>query len=166
VHLKGKVFVFGEHVNTDEIIAARYLTTSDQETLGRWCMEDIRPGFGSCGNARDAILVAGENFGCGSSREHAPLALLGCGIRAVVARSFARIFLRNAINIGLPVFEVPDWEGIVEGDTLDIDVEGGEIRLPQRRRTWSSVPYPPFLSQVVQQGGWIPFLLARQRGME
>jgi len=156
--ISGKVFVLGDHVNTDEIIAARYLSSNDRKELGKYCLEDIRPGFGHRSDVPGSILLAGHNFGCGSSREHAPMAILGCGIQAVVARSFARIFLRNAVNIGLPIFELPTWQGIEESDLMNIDFDLGQIDVPGKKRSWQAQAYPPFLLKVMQTGGWMKYL--------
>ena len=104
--IKGKVFLFKDNVNTDEIIPARYLNTNDLGELAKYCMEDISPGFGQRNDVKGGIIVAGENFGCGSSREHAPISIKYAGICCIIAKSFARIFLRNCINIGLPVVEL------------------------------------------------------------
>ena len=116
---KGKAWKFGDNINTDDIIAARYLNTTDEKQLAAHCMETIRPEFSKKIQKGD-IIVAGENFGCGSSREHAPVSIKGCGISAVIAKSFARIFLRNSINIGLPVIELQEADEIEEGDELEI----------------------------------------------
>ena len=156
--LEGKVFILGDHVNTDEIIAARYLSSHDGQVLGRYCLEDIRPGFGLRPDTPGSILLAGHNFGCGSSREHAPMALLGCGIRAVIARSFARIFLRNAVNIGLPILELPGWEGMTEGDQVRIDLEAGQVSVLGKGLSGIAQAYPPFLREVMACGGWLAYL--------
>lgn len=161
MEIQGSVFVLGDHVNTDEIIAARYLSSDDRQVLGRYCLEDIRPGFGRQPQTVGAILLAGHNFGCGSSREHAPMAILGCGIRAVLARSFARIFLRNAINIGLPILEIPLWEGIGEGDRVDINLASGRVHIPEKHLVFQAQAYPPFLQEVMDRGGWLPYLRHR-----
>ncbi len=160
--IRGPVFVLGDHVNTDEIIAARYLSSDDRQELGRYCLEDIRPGFGCSGDVPGSILVAGHNFGCGSSREHAPMAILGCGIRAVMARSFARIFLRNAINIGLPIIEMPQWQMIEEGQVLELDLDQGEVHVSGQNICWRAQAYPLFLKEVILQGGWISYLQANK----
>ena len=155
----GSASVFGNDVNTDEIIPARYLTTTDQAALARHCMEDARPGFGAT-VARGSILVAGSNFGCGSSREHAPIAIKAAGISCVVAESFARIFFRNAINIGLPIVECAGISRLTrEGDRLDVDLGKGSIALPDGREL-PITPFPPFMERIVREGGWIPYLLA------
>ena len=126
--LKGRAFKFGDDINTDEIIPARYLNTSDPQELAKHVMEDADPEFPKKVKPGD-IIVAGKNFGCGSSREHAPIAIKAAGVSAVIAKSFARIFYRNAINIGLPIFESPEAvEGIEEGDIVEINPETGVIK--------------------------------------
>jgi 3-isopropylmalate/(R)-2-methylmalate dehydratase small subunit len=154
--ISGKIFMFGDHVNTDGIIPARYLNTAVGGELARHLMEDVRPGFGRRDDLAGSIIVAGENFGCGSSREHAPLAIRSAGIAAVIARSFARIFLRNAINIGLPIIETDGCGGFHEGDRIEIDLEQGLIRNPDDSRTIAFPSYPPFLREIMAAGGWLP----------
>ncbi len=154
---KGKVFKFGDHVNTDEIIPARYLATTDHEELAKYCMEDIRPGFGKQGDVRGGIMVAGENFGCGSSREHAPISIKASGIQCVVAKSFARIFLRNCINIGLPIVELPDIESIEEGDHIEIDFDRGVLNNTDKNSSFDINTYPEFLQEIIRNGGWLPY---------
>ena len=154
----GKVYTFGDNVNTDEIIPARYLNTTDPAVLGRYCMEDIRPGFGTKVE-KGSIIVAGNNFGCGSSREHAPLSLKYAGIACVVAVSFARIFFRNAINIGLPIVESREISGKTkEGDTLTIDLDAGRA-VSGGGEEIAIAPFPPFMQKIVEEGGWLPYLL-------
>jgi len=155
--IQGKVYVFGHDVNTDDIIPARYLNTSQAAVLARYCMEDARPGFAAQVEP-GAILAAGRNFGCGSSREHAPLALKGAGIACVVAASFARIFFRNAINIGLPIVECGELlERIREGEEIRIDLEKGKIGLP-RGGQLKIEPFPPFMEAIIRKGGLLPYL--------
>lgn len=154
--IRGPVFVFGDHVNTDEIIAARYLNRSDMHELAGLLMEDIRPGFGRRPDLAGAVLAAGVNFGCGSSREHAPQVIRAAGIAAVVARSFARIFLRNAVNIGLPVITLAGDAAFREGAELVIDTERGLVR-QQGGPDVPCTPYPPFLQEIMEAGGWLPF---------
>jgi 3-isopropylmalate/(R)-2-methylmalate dehydratase small subunit len=155
--VKGKVFVFGDNVNTDEIIPARYLYTSDPEELAKYCMEDIRPGFGSRGDIQGGIIAAGENFGCGSSREHAPISIKAAGIRCVIARSFARIYLRNSINIGLPIIELEDTSGFNENDELEVDFSKGKIINHTSKKEYSIPPYPQFMRDIIQAGGWLNY---------
>ena len=154
----GTAHVFGSDVNTDEIIPARYLTTSDPKLLATYCMEDARPGFAKT-VARGDIIVAGGNFGCGSSREHAPIAIKAAGVSCVIAESFARIFFRNAINIGLPIIECPGIAAKVkEGDRLTVDLTAGAVILPSGERL-AVPPFPPFMEGIVREGGWMPYLL-------
>jgi 3-isopropylmalate/(R)-2-methylmalate dehydratase small subunit len=160
MQFKGKVYVFGKDVNTDEIIPARYLNTSDPAVLGRYCMEDARHGFGTMVE-KGGIIVAGDNFGCGSSREHAPLAIKSAGISCVIAESFARIFFRNCINIGLPIVESAEVAAAVkEGDVISVDLDEGTVLLPSGASVTIS-PFPPFMQQIVARGGWIPYLKAQ-----
>ncbi|MCM8797317.1 MAG: 3-isopropylmalate dehydratase small subunit [Candidatus Omnitrophica bacterium] len=155
--IRGKVHKFGDDINTDDIIAAKYLVTTDAAELGRHCMENISSGFVSQVKEGD-IIVAGKNFGCGSSREHAPLAIKGCGIRAVVAKSFAGIFFRNAINIGLPFLELEDIEGIEEGDELEINLSSGIIKNFTNGAEYKTQPFPGFLQDIVRHGGLMAWL--------
>jgi 3-isopropylmalate/(R)-2-methylmalate dehydratase small subunit len=159
----GTAHVFGSDVNTDEIIPARYLTTSDPKLLASYCMEDARPGFAKT-VARGDIIVAGGNFGCGSSREHAPIAIKAAGVSCVIAESFARIFFRNAINIGLPIIECPGIAAKVkEGDRLTVDLTEGAVILPSGERL-AVPPFPPFMEGIVREGGWMPYLLKHHAG--
>ncbi|MDX9958341.1 MAG: 3-isopropylmalate dehydratase small subunit [Spirochaetia bacterium] len=160
VKTKGKCFVFGDNINTDEIIPARYLSSSDPAELASWCMEDSRPGFGRRDDLRGAIIVAGENFGCGSSREHAPIAIKASGISCVVAKSFARIFLRNAFNIGLPIVELPEAGEFSEGDQTQLDLEAGIVQNLSTGKNYRFGSYPEFLRQVIAHGGWLAYAAA------
>jgi 3-isopropylmalate/(R)-2-methylmalate dehydratase small subunit len=155
--IKGKAHKFGNDINTDDIIAAKYLVTTDDQELGRHCMENIAPGFAQKVTKGD-IIVAGRNFGCGSSREHAPRALKGCGISAVIARSFAGIFFRNAINIGLPFLESSDVDKINHGDSLEIDLSGGIIRNLSANQTYKTQAFPAFLQEIIKQGGLMNYI--------
>ena len=160
---EGTAYVFGENVNTDEIIPARYLTTTDPSALARHCMEDARPGFGTSVTP-GGILVAGANFGCGSSREHAPIAIKAAGISCVVAESFARIFFRNAINIGLPIVECDEISRkVTEGDAIRVDLDAGRLTTASGEVVPIS-PFPPFMQRIIEEGGWMPYLLARSGG--
>jgi len=150
--IKGKVWKFGDHINTDDIIAARYLNTTEEKELASHCMETIRPEFSKNVKKGD-LIVAGENFGCGSSREHAPISIKGCGISAVIAKSFARIFLRNSINIGLPVIELKEADEINENDEVEIDFENGEIKNLTTGKTYKFPSYPEFLNEIIKHGG-------------
>ncbi len=155
--IEGKVFRFGDNVNTDEIIPARYLSTHDPNKLARYCMEDIRPGFSKNEKTEGGIIVAGENFGCGSSREHAPISIKYSGIQCVIARSFARIFLRNSINIGLPVIELKKSNEFEEGNIIVIDLQKGQVDIKDKNRGFCITPYPPFLRDIVSSGGWLKY---------
>ncbi len=162
--LTGKTFIFGDNVNTDEIIPARYLNTSVAEELAKYCMEDIRPGFAAMAEVKGSILVAGENFGCGSSREHAPLAIKGAGISCIIARSFARIFLRNAINIGLPIVELKDTSQFQEGNRIEVDLGAGKITNLATGTEYTFEPYPNFMKEIIDMGGWIEYAKKNQGG--
>uniref|UniRef100_A0A7V4DFZ3 3-isopropylmalate dehydratase small subunit n=1 Tax=Candidatus Caldatribacterium californiense TaxID=1454726 RepID=A0A7V4DFZ3_9BACT len=163
--IRGKAVVFGDNVDTDVIIPARYLTSTDPEELGKHCMEGLDPHFPQRITPGATILVAGKNFGCGSSREHAPLALKGCGVSAVVAASFARIFFRNAINIGLPILESEEAaRGIREGDTVSIDLARGEIRNETTGEIFWARPFPPFLQEIIAAGGLMNLVEKRVKG--
>ncbi|MDD4953673.1 MAG: 3-isopropylmalate dehydratase small subunit [Candidatus Omnitrophica bacterium] len=157
--IKGKAHKLGDDINTDDIIAAKYLVSTDARELGRHCLESIKPDFSGQVQAGD-IIVAGKNFGCGSSREHAPLAIKGCGISAVIAASFAAIFFRNAINIGLPFLELNSGDEINDGDLLEIDLSGGIIKNLSQGKTYKTQAFPGFLQDIVEKGGlmnWIRF---------
>src|SRR6185312_9132033 len=150
---RGKVWKFGDDVDTDVIIPARYLMTSDPDELAAHVMEDIDPDFTSKVQAGD-IIVAGKNFGCGSSREHAPIAIKAAGVKAVVAESFARIFYRNAINIGLALVEAPEASQETEtGDILEIDTDEGGLVNDRTGKSYSSNPFPPYVQQIIDAGG-------------
>jgi len=154
--LQGKVWKFGDNVDTDLIIAARYLNTSEPSELAKYVMEDADPSFASKMSAGD-IIVAGENFGCGSSREHAPIALKAAGIAAVIAPTFARIFYRNAFNMGLPIFELPEAYEIAEGDSVRIDMQSGEVINETQQKRYKFTPIPDFMQELVDAGGLIAF---------
>ena len=150
---EGTVIRFGDNVDTDVIIPARYLNTSDAHELAAHCMEDLDPTFVGRVNQGD-ILVAGQNFGCGSSREHAPIALKASGISLVIAKSFARIFYRNAINIGLAIVECPAAaEAICEGNRVEADLDRGIIRDLTTGKEFQTEPFPPFIQQIIAAGG-------------
>ncbi len=154
--MRGKVWKFGDNVDTDLIIAARYLNTSEPSELAKHVMEDADPEFVSKMEPGD-IIVAGENFGCGSSREHAPIALKAAGIAAVIAPTFARIFYRNAFNMGLPIFELPEAAEINEGDIVRIDMEKGEVIDETTGKSYKFVPIPEFMQELVDAGGLIQY---------
>jgi 3-isopropylmalate/(R)-2-methylmalate dehydratase small subunit len=158
MEITGKVWKFGDHVDTDAIIPARYLNVSDVQTLAKSCFADNRPGFYSMVQQGD-IIVAGKNFGCGSSREHAPLAIKGAGIACVIAESFARIFYRNSFNVGLPLVESAEASAhLKEGDIVSVNLETGEIT----RRTDGSVyltkPIPSFMQELISSGGLVNYI--------
>ncbi len=154
----GKVWKFGNDVNTDEIIPARYLSLVEPAQLAEHVMEDADPEFPTKVQKGD-IIVAGKNFGCGSSREHAPVAIKGAGVSCVIAQSFARIFFRNAFNMGLLIFECPAAaEALKEGDTIEVDPEGGTIRNTQTGETFEVAPIPPFMKELLRDGGLIEHL--------
>lgn len=153
--LEGRVWKFGDDIDTDAIIPARFLNVSDPRELARNCFADLRPSFASDVKTGD-IIVAGSNFGCGSSREHAPLAIKAAGVAAVVARSFARIFYRNALNIGLPIMECRQVEAAVrDGETLSIDLERGEVMVLPAKRMLQASAMPSFMMQILKAGGLV-----------
>ena len=162
--LSGKAWKYGDNVDTDVIIPARYLSTSAPEELAPHCMEDIDETFAE-GVRRGDILAAGNNFGCGSSREHAPIAIAGAGISCVVAASYARIFFRNAINVGLPIFECSEAADAIEkGDLVEVNLETGAITNITKNKTWTARPFPPFLRDLIGAGGLVPWV-RRQLGI-
>ena len=156
-----KIYKYGDNVDTDVIIPARHLNDPDPAALASHCMEDIDKDFASTVEQGD-IMVAGANFGCGSSREHAPLAIKSSGIRCVIAKSYARIFYRNAINIGLPILECPQAaEEIVPGDAVSVDFATGVISDETQGKTWQAAPFPAFIDGIIQSGGLLKSLKAR-----
>jgi len=161
VELRGKAWKYGDDVDTDVIIPARYLNTSDPAELARHCMEDLYGEFASNVSKGD-FIVAGKNFGCGSSREHAPIAIKASGASAVIARSFARIFYRNAFNMGLPIFEAPEAvDGIAAGDRISVDMEKGILRDETRGTEFRFAPIPPFMQELVAAGGLLNYIAKR-----
>lgn len=153
--VRGKAIKFGDNVDTDVILPGRYLVFTDPGELAKHAMEGLDKGFPERAKG-GAILVAGENFGCGSSREHAPIALKSAGVRAIVAKSFARIFYRNAINIGLPALESEEAvEGISEGDELKVDLSAGEIVDETKNLKFRAAPMPKFILEILAEGGLI-----------
>jgi 3-isopropylmalate/(R)-2-methylmalate dehydratase small subunit len=156
--LRGRAWTFGRDVDTDLIIPARYLNMKTAEELAPYCMMDADPEFAKKVSPGD-IVVAKENFGCGSSREHAPIALKGAGVSVVIAKSFARIFYRNAFNTGLPILVAPEAvDGIGEGDELTVDLATGEIEDLTTGTTYQAQPLPPFMRELVEAGGLLPYL--------
>lgn len=155
---EGRVFRYGDNVDTDVIIPARYLNSSDKDDLRKHCMEDIDPEFVKNVQQGD-IIVAGKNFGCGSSREHAPIAIKASGVSCVIASTFARIFFRNSINIGLPILECPEVaDEIKAGDVLSVDFSTGEITDRTTGKTYKAEPFPPFMQRLIESGGLIGYI--------
>lgn len=158
----GTTFKYGDNVDTDVIIPARYLNIADAEELSLHCMEDIDTEFIKKVKSGD-VIVATKNFGCGSSREHAPLVIKTCGVSCVIASSFARIFYRNAINIGLPILECPEAaENIVAGDTVEVDFDSGIIKNITQNKEYQALPFPEFIQSIIKDGGLLNSL--RKRG--
>lgn len=156
--IRGKVWKFGDHVDTDVIIPARYLNAPDPAELAKHCMEDIDSSFAGTVQAGD-IMVGGWNFGCGSSREHAPIAIRASGITCVIAASFARIFYRNSINIGFPILECPEAaEAIQAGDIVSVDTKTGVITDETTGETFQAVAFPPFIEGIIEKGGLLAYL--------
>ncbi|MEA2110667.1 MAG: 3-isopropylmalate dehydratase small subunit [Campylobacterota bacterium] len=155
-NLEGKVWNFGKDIDTDLIIAARYLNTSVPEELAKHVMEDADPEFVNKMSAGD-IIVAGENFGCGSSREHAPIALKAAGVSAIIAPTFARIFYRNAFNMGLPIFELPQSSEIKEGDVVRVDMDAGTVTNKTNGKVYNFTPIPEFMQKLLNAGGLMNF---------
>ena len=158
--LKGKAWVYGDNVDTDVIIPARYLVTSDERSLAAHCMEDIDASYAG-GVLKGDMIVAGHNFGCGSSRDHAPIAIKGSGASCVIAKSFARIFYRNAINIGLPILECTETGRITKDDIIEVDLAKGTITNRTKGETYNAKPFPDFLQNLIGLGGLVPYVRAR-----
>lgn len=159
--LKGRIWKFGNHIDTDAIIPARYLNASDSKELAGHVMEDADKEFSARVKPGD-IIIAGANFGCGSSREHAPIAIKAAGIQAVIAKSFARIFYRNAFNIGLPIFESKEtYEKSSEGDKIEIDADRGIIMNTTKDKQYTAKPIPPFMQELISAGGLIEWTKKR-----
>ncbi|MDH7481543.1 MAG: 3-isopropylmalate dehydratase small subunit [Armatimonadota bacterium] len=163
---KGKVHKYGSNVDTDVIIPARYLVTSDPAELAAHCMEDIDPDFVKRVQPGD-IIVAEENFGCGSSREHAPIAIKTSGISCVIAKTFARIFYRNSFNIGLPILECPEAvDGISAGDKVEVETSTGKIVNLTTGKVFQARPFPEFIQQLILAGGLIPYARERVKALK
>lgn len=163
--LKGKTYRAGENVNTDVILPGRWCHLTDEAELAKHCMEDYDADFLKKIKPGD-IIVADDNFGCGSSREVAPLSIKSAGIGAVVAKSFARIFYRNSVNIGLPIFESPECVNVTRaGDQLEIDVFRGKIKNKTRKKEFSFVPFPPFMQTIIEKGGLKGWVMERLKGV-
>jgi 3-isopropylmalate/(R)-2-methylmalate dehydratase small subunit len=162
VRFQGKVWKFGSHVDTDVIIPARYLAKATPSELAKHCMEGIDPAFHTRCSHGD-LIVAGWNFGCGSSREHAPIALKAAGISCVIAKSFARIFYRNALNMGLSIVEAPEEavDATQEGDIILVDLVGGTLENVTQAKTYRTIPFPDFMRILLESGGLIPYVKQR-----
>ncbi len=159
--VSGKTHKYGDNVDTDVIIPARYLNTPDAQELAKHCMEDIDAGFAARVRPGE-IMVAGRNFGCGSSREHAPLAIKACGVACVIAATFARIFYRNALNIGLPILECPEAAAAIKaGDAVSVDFDTGVITDETTGQTFRGEPFPPFMQELIAAGGLAAYRRAR-----
>ena len=162
----GKAFKYGDNVDTDVIIPARYLNAPSPEELAKHCMEDIDPDFTAKVQPGD-IVVGGANFGCGSSREHAPIAIRACGVRCVIAASFARIFYRNAINIGFPILECPEAAAAIQnGDAVSVDFDSGRIHDETTGQDFQAAAFPAFINRIIEHDGLLPYLKARQDAEE
>lgn len=163
MEFEGRTWKFGDDVDTDAIIPARYLNTSVPRELAKHCMEDADPEFPAKVKPGE-IIVAGKNFGCGSSREHAPIAIKAAGLSCVIAKSFARIFYRNSINIGLPIFECEEAaENISEGDVVKVDAATGTISNLTKEETYQAVPFPGFMQDIINAGGLMPYVAKRRK---
>jgi 3-isopropylmalate/(R)-2-methylmalate dehydratase small subunit len=164
--LEGDAWRFGRNVDTDVIIPARYLDTTDIKEMASHCMEDLDPDF--CTRVKEGdIIVAEENFGSGSSREHAPLAIKGCGVSCVIASSFARIFYRNAVNVGLPILECPEAvEDIETGDRLRVDLEKGRVENLSSGNAFRAAPFPEFMREIISRGGLVQYVKARLQSQQ
>jgi len=159
---KGKVHKYGDNVDTDVIIPARYLNTANHKELAKYCMEDIDKEFVNKVKSGD-IMVAGSNFGCGSSREHAPIAIQACGVSCVIAKTFARIFYRNAINIGLAILECPEAsEKITDGDIVEVDFDSGVITNTTKGEQYRASPFPDFIKEIIANKGLLNYLKAKE----
>lgn len=159
--IEGNVFLYGDHVDTDVIIPARHLNNPDPAALALHCMEDIDPSYASSVLPGD-VMVGGWNFGCGSSREHAPVAIRASGAACVIAASFARIFYRNSINIGFPILECPEAAAAIQnGDRVQVEPETGTIRDLTTGETFHAAPFPAFITGIIENGGLLPYLKAK-----
>jgi 3-isopropylmalate/(R)-2-methylmalate dehydratase small subunit len=166
MNIQGQAWTFGANVDTDVIIPVRYLTSIDPVELGKHCLDGLDPEFAQKVQPGD-IIVAAENFGCGSSREHAPMAIKGVGVSCVIAATFARIFFRNALNIGLPIIESPAAvQRIAAGDRLEVDVTSGRIINHTKNETYEAAPFPPFVQELVALGGLVPYVAQRLRARQ
>ncbi len=163
--LTGKAWKFGDNVNTDVILPGRHLSTTDPKELARHCLEDLDPTFTSQVQPGD-IIVAGKNFGCGSSREHAPLCLRAAGVSCVIAQSFARIFFRNAINLGLPILECPEAARAIQaGHRIEVELSTGQITDRDTGHTFQAKPYPEFMLKIINAGGLVPYTMKQMNAV-
>jgi 3-isopropylmalate/(R)-2-methylmalate dehydratase small subunit len=163
--IKGTGYKFGHNVDTDQIIPAKYLVTTDPKELAKHCMEIADADFPTKAKPGD-ILIAGKNFGCGSSREHAPLSIKGMGLGLVIAESFARIFFRNCINIGMPILECPEAsKDAASGDQFEIDLDNGAIKNVTQGKVYKAQAFPAFMQQIIAAGGLMPYVKKRQAGI-
>jgi 3-isopropylmalate/(R)-2-methylmalate dehydratase small subunit len=161
---RGFALKYGDNIDTDVIIPARYLNTTDPKELSEHCMEDLDLDFKNKVKEKN-ILVVGENFGCGSSREHAPIAIKASGVQCIIAKSFARIFYRNAINIGLPILEVPEAvDKINERDEIEVDFDNGIVKNISTGEIFKTFPFPPLIQEIIKKGGLINFAKERIKG--
>ena len=159
--MKGRCWKFGADINTDLIIPGRYLNTTDPVELAKYCMEDADPDFSSKVSEGD-IILADKNFGCGSSREHAPIAIKAAGVSCVIAKSFARIFYRNAFNLGLPVIVSPEaFDGSDENDTIEVNTQDGTITNVTKNKSFHAEPIPPFMQEIIDHGGLMGYVTAK-----
>jgi 3-isopropylmalate dehydratase small subunit len=158
---QGRIWKFGDNIDTDVIIPARFLNVSDQEILAANCFVDLRPDFSKSVTPGDVIL-GGSNFGCGSSREHAPLAIKAAGVGVIIAKSYARIFYRNAFNIGLPILECEGaTDAFLEGERISVDLDSGEIKSIDDGRQFSAKPIPQFMREIIMAGGLVPYIKSK-----
>ena len=157
---KGKIHKYGDNVNTDEIIPARYLNTSDSKELAAHCMEDIDKDFPKNVKPGD-IIVAGNNFGCGSSREHAPIAIKESAVSCVIAKTFARIFFRNCVNIGLPIIESDIFDEVESGDEVEVDLDNGNLTILKNNKTINIEPFPEFMQNLIATGGLMKYVKSK-----
>ena len=159
---RGVAFVYGDNINTDVILPARYMYTSDPQQLKAHCMEDLDPSF--IKNVKEGdVVLGGDNFGCGSSREHAPIAIKAAGISVVIAKSYARIFYRNAFNMGLPILECPGAvDGTSIGDLLEVNIDTGLIRNQTKKHEFQAKPIPSFMKEILESGGLMKWVLKRR----
>jgi 3-isopropylmalate/(R)-2-methylmalate dehydratase small subunit len=159
----GKAWKFGNDIDTDVIIPARHLNRSDSEYLAAHCMEDADPNFAKEVKSGD-IIIGGKNFGCGSSREHAPISIKAAGVKAVIANSFARIFYRNSLNIAMPILECPEAvTGIDNGDEVEVDLETGEIKNITKGTSFKARPFPPFMQELIKAGGLVSYVKEKKK---